>query len=107
MGQPYYPTVFEALLLLLVYRVEVELQLGALIEPQQQLVVLYQDCALPGGGVLSPQKNLLIKLDLGGYLGLILIARGKLKRMFLTAKHNLIPGISFLLLIDGQPQIFP
>lgn len=98
---------FEARLLLLVYRVKVELQLGALIEPQQQFVVLYQDGALPGGGVFSPQKYFLIELDLGRDLGLILIAGRKLKRMFLTAKYYLIPGISFLFLIDGQPEIFP
>lgn len=97
---------FEPLLLLLVNRMQVQLQFRALVEPQQQLGIFNQDSALSRRCVLSLQKDLLVKLDLRGYLGLILIAWGKLEGMLLTAQDYLVLGISFLLLIDVQSQVF-
>lgn len=105
MGQPYDPSMLESLLLFLIARMQVQLQFRSMIEPQQQLRIFNQNSTLPRRCILRLQKDLLIKLNLRRYFGLILIARRKLERMFLTTKYYLIFGISFLLLINGQPQI--
>lgn len=104
-GKPHYSPVFIRLLLFLIDRIQMKVQLGASSEAQIQLLPLNNNLPLPGEIVLRGEQHFLIKLNLGRYLNLILIAGTDLKMLLLACQYNFIFDIFLLILIDDQTQI--
>lgn len=108
-GQPYDFAVTEVFFFFFVGGVIVELEFAAEAEPQIELhgslVLLDHDHSLARLGVLGRKIDFFIELDLGGDLGLVLVAGVYFKVLFVSSQHQPVLHLLLVLLVHRQSQV--